>query len=43
MKKFEEPQNRGKWKIKCSVMADSRNYLDIPPLMRDYIVQYQLN
>ena len=26
-----------------SVLADSENYLDTPPLMRDYIVQYQLN
>lgn len=26
-----------------AVIADSENYLDIPPLMRDYIVQYQLN
>ncbi len=26
-----------------AVVADSENYLDIPPLMRDYIVQYQLN
>ncbi len=24
-------------------MSDSENYLDTPPLMRDYIVQYQLN
>uniref|UniRef100_UPI0040488E3E cell division protein FtsZ n=1 Tax=Aliarcobacter sp. TaxID=2321116 RepID=UPI0040488E3E len=26
-----------------AVSSDSENYLDIPPLMRDYIVQYQLN
>jgi len=26
-----------------AVIADSENYLDIPPLMRDYIVQYPLN
>jgi cell division protein FtsZ len=24
-------------------MVDIENYLDTPPLMRDYIVQYQLN
>lgn len=28
---------------KSSVASDSENYLDIPPLMRDYIVQYPLN
>jgi cell division protein FtsZ len=26
-----------------NVLADSENYFDTPPLMRDYIVQYQLN
>ena len=26
-----------------TAMTDSENYLDTPPLMRDYIVQYQLN
>ena len=26
-----------------NIVADSENYLDTPPLMRDYIVQYQLN
>ena len=26
-----------------SILADSENYFDTPPLMRDYIVQYQLN
>jgi cell division protein FtsZ len=26
-----------------NVLVDSENYFDTPPLMRDYIVQYQLN
>ncbi|MDD3055562.1 MAG: cell division protein FtsZ [Aliarcobacter sp.] len=26
-----------------NIVADSENYFDTPPLMRDYIVQYQLN
>ena len=26
-----------------TILADSENYFDTPPLMRDYIVQYQLN
>lgn len=26
-----------------NILADSENYFDTPPLMRDYIVQYQLN
>ena len=26
-----------------TLALDSENYLDTPPLMRDYIVQYQLN
>jgi len=25
-----------------AVPSDDKNYLDIPPLMRDYIVQYQI-
>ena len=32
-----------KKKIKNAAMVDIENYLDTPPLMRDYIVQYQLN
>ena len=27
----------------ASVQSDTENYLDVPPLMRDYVVQYQLN
>ena len=26
-----------------AVALDSETYLDVPPLMRDYVVQYQLN
>ncbi|MGD9624677.1 MAG: cell division protein FtsZ [Arcobacter sp.] len=42
---FDEPQEitEDQEQNNNAVMADSENYLDIPPLMRDYIVQYQLN
>lgn len=42
---FDEPQevSEDQEQNNNAVMADSENYLDIPPLMRDYIVQYQLN
>ncbi|AXX94819.1 cell division protein FtsZ [Arcobacter ellisii] len=42
---FDEPQevSEEQEQNNNAVMADSENYLDIPPLMRDYIVQYQLN
>ncbi len=41
---FEEPvegteENEGQ----NALPSDSENYLDVPPLMRDYIVQFQLN
>ncbi|CAM3850559.1 cell division protein FtsZ [Arcobacter cloacae] len=41
---IEEPsENIEENENKSSVASDSENYLDIPPLMRDYIVQYPLN
>ncbi|MEZ4693839.1 cell division protein FtsZ [Arcobacter aquimarinus] len=41
---IEEPsENIEENENKNSVASDSENYLDIPPLMRDYIVQYPLN
>jgi cell division protein FtsZ len=41
---FDEPQEVSEdQEQNNAVVADSENYLDIPPLMRDYIVQYQLN
>jgi cell division protein FtsZ len=41
---IEEPsENAEENENKSSVASDSENYLDIPPLMRDYIVQYPLN
>jgi len=41
---IEEPQESNEESNQNSTaMVDSENYLDTPPLMRDYIVQYQLN
>lgn len=40
----EEEQERVKEEneVKVQLNPDDENYLDIPPLMRDYVVQYQL-
>jgi len=44
-KNDDETENEGENEdeAKASVSPDDDNYLDIPPLMRDYIVQYQFN
>lgn len=38
-RKNEEESNDG---VKQTVVTDKDNYLDVPPLMRDYVVQYHL-
>lgn len=40
---IEEPQEGNEETNQNAVPLDTENYLDVPPLMRDYIVQYQLN
>ena len=39
----EEPTETNEEQNTANPMIDIENYLDTPPLMRDYIVQYQLN
>ena len=43
MKSGEEPAEGTEENAQNAVPLDIETYLDTPPLMRDYIVQYQLN
>jgi len=38
---YEEPSENAEEGTHNTISTDDHNYLDIPPLMRDYIVQYQ--
>ncbi|WP_121626460.1 cell division protein FtsZ [Poseidonibacter antarcticus] len=38
---YEEPSENAEEGTHNAISTDDHNYLDIPPLMRDYIVQYQ--